>query len=80
MMHERGWKTIYIPKTLAVGDAPETIEAYTKQQLRWATGGFEILLSHNPLSPRRKLTLGPTDHVPGHRDALPDRYRARASC
>ncbi|MGI8456896.1 MAG: glycosyltransferase [Propionibacteriaceae bacterium] len=57
MLHERGWKSIYIPKTLAVGDAPETIEAYTKQQLRWATGGFEILLTHNPLSPRRKLTM-----------------------
>lgn len=57
MLHERGWKSIYIPKTLAVGDAPETIEAYTKQQLRWATGGFEILLTHNPLSPRRQLTL-----------------------
>jgi cellulose synthase (UDP-forming) len=56
MLHERGWKTIYIPKTLAVGAAPETIEAYTKQQLRWATGGFEIMLTHNPLSPRRKLT------------------------
>jgi cellulose synthase (UDP-forming) len=57
MLHERGWKTIYIPKTLAVGDAPDTIEAYTKQQLRWATGGFEIMLTHNPLSPRRKLTM-----------------------
>jgi cellulose synthase (UDP-forming) len=57
MMHERGWRTIYIPQTLAVGDAPETIEAYTKQQLRWATGGFEILLNHNPLSPRRRLTM-----------------------
>jgi cellulose synthase (UDP-forming) len=57
LLHERGWKSIYISKTLAVGDAPETIEAYTKQQLRWATGGFEILLTHNPLSPRRKLTL-----------------------
>jgi cellulose synthase (UDP-forming) len=56
MLHERGWKTIYIPKTLAIGDAPETIEAYTKQQLRWATGGFEIMLTHSPLSPRRKLT------------------------
>ena len=55
-LHERGWKTIYIPRTLAIGDAPETIEAYTKQQLRWATGGFEIMLTHNPLSPRRKLT------------------------
>ena len=41
---------------LAVGDAPETIEGYSKQQLRWATGGFEILLTHNPLSPRRKLS------------------------
>ena len=57
MLHERGWKSIYIPKTLAVGDAPETIEAYTKQQLRWATGGFEILFTHNPFSPKRKLTL-----------------------
>ena len=56
MLHERGWKSIFIPKTLAVGDAPETIEAYTKQQQRWATGGFEILLTHNPLSPRRTLT------------------------
>jgi len=57
LLHERGWRTIYIPTTLAVGDTPETVEAYTKQQLRWATGGFEILLQHNPLSPRRTLTL-----------------------
>jgi cellulose synthase (UDP-forming) len=57
MLHERGWRTIYIPQTLAVGDAPETIEAYTKQQLRWATGGFEIMLTHNPLSPRRRLSM-----------------------
>ena len=57
MLHERGGRSIYIPKTLAVGDAPETIEAYTKQQLRWATGGFEILLTHNPLSPRRRLSM-----------------------
>ncbi len=56
-LHENGWRSIYIPTTLAVGDAPETIEAYTKQQLRWATGGFEIMLTHNPLSPRRKLTM-----------------------
>jgi cellulose synthase (UDP-forming) len=57
MLHQRGWRTIYIPMTLAVGDAPDTVEAYTKQQLRWATGGFEILLTHSPLSRRRKLTL-----------------------
>jgi len=57
MLHERGWRTIFIPMTLAIGAAPDTVEAYTKQQLRWATGGFEILLRHNPLSPKRKLTL-----------------------
>ncbi|WP_082104374.1 glycosyltransferase family 2 protein [Demequina soli] len=55
-LHERGWRSVYLPIALAVGDAPETIEAYAKQQLRWATGGFEILLTHNPLSPRRTLT------------------------
>ena len=57
MLHERGWRSIYIPVTLAVGHAPQTIEDYTKQQLRWATGGFEILLTHNPFSPRRRLTV-----------------------
>ncbi|WP_062516981.1 glycosyltransferase family 2 protein [Demequina gelatinilytica] len=56
LMHERGWRSVYIPTVLAIGDAPETVEAYAKQQLRWATGGFEILLTHNPLSPRRNLT------------------------
>ena len=56
MLHERGWRSVYIPDELAVGDAPETIEGFTKQQQRWATGGFEILLTHNPLSPRRRLT------------------------
>ena len=57
MLHEAGWQTIYIPTALAIGDTPETIEAYTKQQLRWATGGFEIMLTHNPLSRKRNLTL-----------------------
>jgi cellulose synthase (UDP-forming) len=57
MLHERGWRSIYIPVTLAVGDAPETIEDYTKQQLRWASGGFEILMRRNPLNPRRSLTI-----------------------
>lgn len=55
-LHQAGWKSIYIPVTLAIGDAPETIEDYSKQQLRWATGGFEILLKANPLNPKRKLT------------------------
>lgn len=55
-LHQAGWKSVYIPVTLAIGDAPETIEDYSKQQLRWATGGFEILFRANPLNPFRRLT------------------------
>ncbi|MWB97182.1 glycosyltransferase family 2 protein [Agromyces seonyuensis] len=55
-LHERGWRSVFIPQVLAIGDAPETVEAFSKQQLRWATGGFEILLTANPLGPRRRLT------------------------
>ena len=57
LMHERGWRSIFQPKELAIGDTPDTIESYSKQQLRWATGGFEILFTHNPLSPRRRLRM-----------------------
>ena len=55
-LHERGWRSIYTGAVLAVGDTPESVEAYSKQQLRWATGAFEILLRHNPLSRKRQLT------------------------
>lgn len=56
-LHGRGWRSIFLPVTLAVGDAPDTIEGYSKQQLRWATGGFEILFTSNPLTTRRRLSL-----------------------
>jgi cellulose synthase (UDP-forming) len=55
-LHERGWRSIYTGAVLAIGDTPESVEAYSKQQLRWATGAFEILLRHNPLSRKRRLT------------------------
>lgn len=55
-LHEEGYESIYISKVLAVGKTPETIKAYAKQQLRWATGSFEIFLRHNPLF-SRKLTV-----------------------
>lgn len=48
-LHERGYRSIYIPDELAIGETPDTIKAYTKQQVRWATGGMEIFLRHNPL-------------------------------
>ena len=57
ILHGRGWRSVFLPETLAIGDAPDTIEGYSKQQLRWATGGFEILFTSNPLLTRRKLSL-----------------------
>jgi cellulose synthase (UDP-forming) len=56
LLHEAGYVSIFIPDVLAEGQAPDTIAAYTKQQLRWATGGFEILFTHNPLrAPKMSL-------------------------
>lgn len=52
-LHERGWQTVYINKVLAEGKTPETLKAYSKQQLRWATGSFEIFLRKNPLFNRK---------------------------
>lgn len=52
-LHERGWRTVYINKVLAEGKTPETLKAYSKQQLRWATGSFEIFLKNNPVFNRK---------------------------
>ncbi len=52
-LHERGWRTVYINKVLAEGKTPETLKAYSKQQLRWATGSFEIFLKKNPVFNRK---------------------------
>ncbi|MET0419708.1 MAG: glycosyltransferase family 2 protein [Actinoplanes sp.] len=43
-LHRRGWKSIYVPQVLARGLAPADVASYLKQQLRWASGGFEVLL------------------------------------
>jgi cellulose synthase (UDP-forming) len=55
-LHERGWKTVFVNKVLAVGNAPASISAYFKQQLRWAKGGVGMLFERNPLR-NTKLTL-----------------------
>lgn len=56
LLHEQGYRSVYIPDVLAIGEAPDTIQAFTKQQLRWATGGFEILLKGGILY-QRNLTV-----------------------
>ncbi|TXH08057.1 MAG: glycosyltransferase [Candidatus Moraniibacteriota bacterium] len=52
-LHESGWQTIFVNRILAIGQAPDTVVSYFKQQLRWARGGLEMLFYHNPLRSTR---------------------------
>jgi cellulose synthase (UDP-forming) len=56
-LHKRGWKSIYVPQVLARGLAPEDVSSYLKQQMRWASGGFEVLLRGKLFKRRIGLTL-----------------------
>lgn len=58
-IHERGWKSTYVPEVLSQGLAPEDFLSYYNQQLRWARGSLEVFFNYNPLfrkglSPRQK--------------------------
>jgi len=56
-LHKRGWRSIYVPQVLARGLAPEDVPSYLKQQLRWASGGFEVLLRGRLFRRRTGLTV-----------------------
>ncbi len=49
LMHAKGWKSIYVPRILAEGLAPEDLGSYWKQQFRWSRGSLEVLFKYNPL-------------------------------
>ncbi len=42
-LHLAGYRSLYYSHTLAFGVAPETLSAYFKQQMRWATGTIATL-------------------------------------
>lgn len=48
-IHEKGWKSVYVPEVLAEGLAPEDFLSYYKQQLRWTKGSLEVFINFNPL-------------------------------
>ncbi len=52
-LHERGWKSAYVPDVLARGLGPEDMASYVSQQQRWARG----CLSGMPRALRAKLPL-----------------------
>ena len=49
----RGWKGVYTPDVVSVGEAPITFTDYFNQQKRWARGTTEVTMQHSPtLLPR----------------------------
>lgn len=51
-LHEKGWKSCYVPEILAEGLAPEDFLSYYKQQFRWARGSMDVLFKHGFLFKR----------------------------
>lgn len=47
-LHAKGWKSVYVPEVLTLGLVPSTLSAYYKQQLKWARGTFELLVTTYP--------------------------------
>ncbi len=42
-LHERGWRTVYLPEVLARGLGPADMASYVSQQQRWARGCLSAL-------------------------------------
>lgn len=57
LLHRRQWRSVFVPESLARGIAPDNLQAYFKQQFRWASGGFEVLLRGGLCRRRNGLTL-----------------------
>ena len=47
-LHAAGWKSAYVPEPLAPGIAPPSFTAWFVQQLKWARGVFELLITTYP--------------------------------
>ncbi len=43
-LHAAGWRSIYVPTAHADGLVPSDVVSFTKQQLKWARGVFEMLI------------------------------------
>lgn len=51
-MHQKGYRSIYVPEVLAEGLATEDMLTYSKQQFRWARGALDVIFRYNPLLSR----------------------------
>ncbi len=48
LLHAGGWQSVYVPLPLSYGLVPATLSAYYKQQLKWARGTLELLVTTYP--------------------------------
>ncbi|NBC95145.1 MAG: UDP-forming cellulose synthase catalytic subunit [Deinococcus-Thermus bacterium] len=55
-LHARGYSSVYVDRPMVAGLAPDTIEAFVTQRVRWSQGMAQILILNNPLL-KRGLSL-----------------------
>ncbi|MDO8805256.1 MAG: UDP-forming cellulose synthase catalytic subunit [Elusimicrobiota bacterium] len=48
-LHQRGYKSVYIPRPMVCGLSPDTFDDLIVQKSRWAQGMTQILVLRNPL-------------------------------
>ena len=47
-LHARGYESVYVNRPMVSGLAPETLDAFIQQRMRWAQGMTQILLLKKP--------------------------------
>lgn len=47
-LHAAGWRSTYVPEPLAPGISPPSFASWFVQQLKWARGVFELLITSYP--------------------------------
>ena len=48
-LHAAGWRSVYDPRELALGIAPDDASGFLVQRQRWAQGALQVLRKDNPL-------------------------------
>ncbi|HEX9697248.1 MAG TPA: glycosyltransferase [Actinomycetota bacterium] len=51
-LHAAGWHSVYHPRSLTVGLAPQTGASLVRQRLQWATDSLRVMFWDNPLFKR----------------------------
>ena len=49
LLHAKGWRSVFVPETLAYGLAPSTAAAFHVQHLRWGQGAMQTMRRYRPL-------------------------------